>query len=407
MTRRLIKVKAIADGENLKCAWEPDGAFGGINITASMSGLKKWSESIRDRLNEFVMDYVGGHIDFNAPTGRQNCKVHLKELAKFGNNLYKILTDDLDHSQSPTTMKAWLGKFGDDCQINFLVPDGIHIPWGLIYSDDPDGLDTGEEGEPRIEDYGNFWGIKHSASSVYSTLPPPSDPTNRIASDSFSLLPTLNKGVFDTAYDCLDAVEQGIVDGFWKQTCVPVYNGDELSVAWQRLSKGSGILYFYCHANETSLELSKTEVLTAEDLRIALDEVPGLTSVNLAFFNGCSTAIGPQRQREYGRSFMGILKHLNFRGYIGTEAKVPDVFALRFGFDFLLNFLHGDRSLSDTMSHLRVKHWPLSLVYTMHCDPLVEISRSTAPGHPDRLSDDNFSLGQVGSDTLGSALEAA
>lgn len=407
MTRNLIRVWAIADGDNLKCSWVPDGSFGTINISASLSGMKKWAKSIRDQLNEFVLDYVEGRISFETPEGRATGKAHLKALAKFGNNLYKTLTDDLENNHSSDSMREWLGKFGKDCQINFLVPDGIHIPWGLIYSDDYRVLDTGKEGEPRIEDYSDFWGIKHSASSVYSTLPPPSDPTNRIASDSFNLLPTFNKEVFQTAYGCLEDSERGLVDDFWQHTRIPVYNVNDLNVAWQVASKGSGILYFYCHANETSLELSTTEILTPEDLRITLDEMPELTSVNLAFFNGCSTVIGPDGQREPGRSFMGILKHLKFRGYIGTEAKVPDVFALRFGFDFLMNFLHGERSLSDTMSHLRVKHWPLSLVYTMHCDPLVVISRNAASSHPDRLSDDNFSLGQVGSTTLGSALEAA
>jgi hypothetical protein len=52
------------------------------------------------------------------------------------------------------------------------------------------------------------------------------------------------------------------------------------------------------------------------------------------------------------------------------------------------------------MNHLRRKHWPLSLLYTINCDPLVAISRTSVPVFPDRLSDDNFSLDRIGSNLL-------
>ena len=49
----------------------------------------------------------------------------------------------------------------------------------------------------------------------------------------------------------------------------------------------------------------------------------------LVFVNGCCTATG-----HADGGFLEATGMQGFYGFIGTEANVPDVFALRFGLDF-------------------------------------------------------------------------
>jgi hypothetical protein len=46
---------------------------------------------------------------------------------------------------------------------------------------------------------------------------------------------------------------------------------------------------------------------------------------------------------------------------------VPDIFALRFGLDFLYYFFCKGWNVSRIMDHLRTEHWPLGLIYSTYC----------------------------------------
>lgn len=402
----LIRVHTFKNDSDLDCHWSSSLEVGTRVISASIAGLRNWSRELRKQLSLFVNDFKDQNkIDIKNGVGIGLSREHLKKLAQLGNKLYQVLCSDMKGPMTPELMRVWLDHTrkemltkGDSCHINFMVPDRVHIPWGLVYDADPDSLNIDDTTPPQIDEYGDFWGIKFNTSSVHSTIRARINP-DRLPGETFYLLPAINEMAYTKAYSVLSTVERSFADIFWLETNQPLSSGHQLKEAWKKLSNENGILYFYCHADGSTIELSDTESLSAEELLIVLLRKRS-PSVNLAFFNGCATATGPDRQSGEERGFMEIMNQLGFRGYIGTEAKIPDVFALRFGFDFLFYFLHGNGCLLDAMNHLRRKHWPLSLLYTINCDPLVALSRMSVPVFPDKLSDENFSLDRVGSNLL-------
>ena len=56
-------------------------------------------------------------------------------------------------------------------------------------------------------------------------------------------------------------------------------------------------------------------------------------------------------------------------GFIGTEAKIPDVFALRFANAFLTRLIYSGKKAITVMNELRGDFWPLSLAYNLSCQP--------------------------------------
>lgn len=409
MSNHLIKVEIIVNDNELDCHWSLGMEVGAYLISANLAGVKYWSSKVRECLNQFVSDYKTPEaIDVKERKGIRLYREHLQQLATAGNALYRALCDDSKHTTTPEEMRDWLratrrrlADRGDSCFITFMVPDNVHVPWGLIYDADPAKLSMDDTELPTMEEYEDFWCIKFGASSVHSTIPLQAIP-GTLPGESFQLLSAINQSVYGRAYSVMPGVEQAFVETFWGETNIQgVFSEHQLREAWSQINRENGILYFYCHANGTTIELSETEPLSAEELHVVLLRAKRSPSVNLAFFNGCNTAIGPDKQTgENGRSFMEIIKALEFRGYIGTEAKIPDVFALRFGFDFLFYFLNGNGCLLEAMGYLRRKHWPLSLVYTINCDPLIALSRKGVLAFPDRLSDDNFSTDRIGSNLL-------
>lgn len=403
---RLVKVKVLPNDPELTLEWASVSEAGVPLIYAvGLNWVEQRAEIIRKQLNLFIIDFTNGNISFRERRGFRRCREHLQKLAKYGSTMYLALTEDArgEPPWSQERMNEWLADRGEDVTVSFAVPSNLYIPWGLLYNGDPEKLVV-DDTEPRIEEYEDFWCVKYRASSYHANLPLMA--SSALAGESFRLLSAVNNDVFEKAYEVLPEAEQGTAKWFWgEESKLPVaYDRVKLKEEWQKVSSDSGILYFYCHANGTKIEFSRDETVTAEQLHLDLRRDPRHRCVNLAFFNGCNTVVGPDvKSGDTGQSFAEILRMLRFRGHVGTEAKIPDVFALRFGFDFLFYFLHGKGSLLDAMSSLRRKHWPISLVYSIHCDPLVSIARQAPPEFPEQFSEENFSLDRVGSNLLTAA----
>ena len=93
--------------------------------------------------------------------------------------------------------------------------------------------------------------------------------------------------------------------------------------------------------------------------------------------NGCQTAIGAPN-KAFDDGFMEVTGQLGFCGFIGTEAKIPDLFAMRFAADFFFHLLYDEMTVGEIMDKLRRDHWPLGLVYSSCCHPLFRIRRATS-----------------------------
>jgi len=126
------------------------------------------------------------------------------------------------------------------------------------------------------------------------------------------------------------------------------------------------LLYFFGHASGTALAFDKNDLLTMDVFpEILKRKPPADRPACMVFLNDCHTAIGDDKNG----GFLQATAYGGFCGFVGTEAEVPDVFALRFANAFLVRLLYTGSRAIEVMHELRSDYWPLSLAYNLSCHP--------------------------------------
>lgn len=255
------------------------------------------------------------------------------------------------------------------------------LPWGLLYVGDV------KSGFEPSWDY--FLGFRH----LIEQLPLMVDfvaQTTQIASDQPSLV------VSTTVNGAIDAEMQfDVVAGhqaFWEETAgtragLRVVRRDgakEVLAALADVHDEAQFLYFYCHATAPALGTDRrigAAALTLADGQITLTdlwlEAPSREKLNgrpVVFINACGTQ---QLSPLFYQGFVPYFIAKGARGVIGTECKVPALFAAEWGRDFFTLFLEG-QTLAETLLALRRAFLdkygnPLGLVYGIHGDGDVRI----------------------------------
>ncbi len=320
----------------------------------------------------------------------------LRTLAKAGNDLYKAL---FQANAEAEIVKKWLSDLPKPFRIHFIVESGVYIPWGLIY--DRETISTDEcLDDFKIDKYKDFWCLKYSVSALYSPQIRPTSTDGKISGGRIQILPVFHKGVYSEVIPDLDESEQDAIKHIFSNFYEfeePIFSKEHFFTYWnefQDTSDTDTLIYFCCHADEISFALDAEDCITIKDLNIELDVKKN--STNFMFLNGCSTAVGKNE-----RGFLEATAKESFYGFIGTESKVPDVFAIRFGLDFILTFLYSGKPVYEIIGNLRRKHWPLSLIYSIYCHPLLTISPSPENEYPVNFEHNkNFSLERLGSNEL-------
>lgn len=275
-------------------------------------------------------------------------------LAESGIAEADIVRDDLANKQ---------GAF----RVLVKVDHRIHVPWGLIYDTSPEALGEGT----TIDDFADFWSVKHLLTTVHYRVPVHPLPPDR---DRFQVLPVLNKDSFDAALEAVSQDERTTIAELLGAPTRAAFSADEFQRRWKAATTEIGLVYFYCHADGTRLALGVTDQIDIDQLALmSRARERGQRQTCLFFLNGCGTALG-----SAGGGFLEATVYPGFCGFIGTEAKVPDVFALRFGAAFLHEFLYGGQPIYEIMALLRRQHWPLSLLYGVYGHPLLCLP----PGDP-------------------------
>lgn len=378
---QVIVVKIAADGEkDLKIVW-PNPFRDGKDYVYSIhiAPLRDHALSIRKLLERMVRSETeqGG-----AATAQL-----LFDIAQEGYELYlglfgatsgaAVAEEVRDRLRAATEE---LAARGGRYLIMFKVEDTIHIPWGLIYDSKP--VRRGAEGPaaPTPADYSDFWCIKYDASALNKKITLPAL-QEAIPDDYFRILSVVNRSALMKAARLLPRVERL---SLWKSVRwitrefefrEPVFQKERLFDYWRSNRDKVSFLCFYGHANEKILSLGPGEDLPMNDFFTKLmrsdatPEKPGC----VVFLNGCLTAVG--RDNE---GFLQVTGREGFCGFIGTETVIPDLFALRFGIEFVTTFLNKEQRIYEIMRALREKYWPLSLSYSTCCYPLKYIENSAA-----------------------------
>jgi len=139
------------------------------------------------------------------------------------------------------------------------------------------------------------------------------------------------------------------------------------------------ILYLFCHAvaagltgdgpDASCLVLSGDERITLGDLNLEAPTTVQLAGSPLVFINACESA---ELSPLFYDGFVPYFMAKGARGVIGTECKIPALFAAEWATSFFDKFLDGG-SLGEVFLRMRRDFFeqhgnPLGLIYGIHCD---------------------------------------
>jgi hypothetical protein len=350
--------------------------------------LEKMATEVRKALEALVADGLN-----NKFAQKTKC---LNALADKGGDLrdaiFRKSTEGDGGAGDPEKIRARLAELRakDQVQLNFNVPSGVHYPWGLAF-DTP--IDAQPKPDGNLGVFENFWALKYRHSTTYvgiddygldtpvSSLSVVSVESPVVMDRVDGYLAELKKNLQELALQKLEEVHKVRIE--LQDRFQVITKRDELFQKWQQIKDQVVLVHFYCHADGAQLSLG---ILDEQQIKVTafqkeLKRIPGGKSVPcLVFMNGCLTAIGDPKD-----GFLEATGSSGYCGFIGTETKIPDVFALRFGMAFLHEFLKGV-SVVEVMDRLRRKHWPLGLAYSTYCYPSISVSPAAPLGDLDEVN---------------------
>jgi hypothetical protein len=281
----------------------------------------------------------------------------------------------------------------DEAVLHVTIDRKIYIPWGLVYEGDPEVL-SDDAADTSIEKFGAFWCHKYQVSTLYNRIRHTVVQKPRMATEA-RIMKLVNQSAWAKAHLGLSHLEQQFIANMFRAT--DISSSAAFKKAW-RTEKGcldTDLLYFFGHASGTALAFGKGDVLTMQDFPVILRRSPPAAHpACLVFLNGCHTAIGSSNEG----GFLEATAHPGFCGFVGTEAEVPDIFALRLANAFIGELLYIGSTAINAMKKVRRDYWPLSLAYSLSCHPdfrfiSVETMGTTLPAP-------NFSTDAVGSNRV-------
>jgi hypothetical protein len=258
-----------------------------------------------------------------------------------------------------------------------IVAENFPIPWGLLY--------FGETHSKSTLDWSNFLGMRHIIEQIPRQANMLVDDCV-IMSNNPSLSVSLNLNTSIDEQMKFDGVARQIKD--WSQRSISSEGEMELTqrgtkadllTALSTLSNDQ-LMYFYCHANtydpsesrdpgSSFITLTNHERITLADLKREAPMRDTLPGNPLIFLNACESAeISP----EFYDGFVPYFMAKGARGVVGTECKMPALFATEWAMLFFPRFLGGD-PLSELFLELRQEFCkqhnnPLGLLYTVYCN---------------------------------------
>ncbi len=319
----------------------------------------------------------------------------LRELARGGHRLYKTFfnakggaasQEVVEKIRDNVYVKGQRGRLN----IGFFVAPRIYIPWALMF----------EDLEPKIHcegiaAYEACWGLKHGIATIYDCLASPLELSPRYDAGTFDTLCAADGSVIAKATSNLDPLssEASLFGWLEQKYGPPVVTSQSLLLEWKSRRNRLGLLYFYCHANQTNIGFSERDVLDTIDFKTDYKKSENAPRC-LVFLNGCHTAAGEERG-----GFLEATGREGFCGFVGAETTLPFMFAHRFG-AALISALYRGSPLVEIVSDLRRRHWPLSLVYGLYAYPFLQITPDANSAIPHVVPTGNYSSSAPGTDLL-------
>ncbi|QGF23477.1 CHAT domain-containing protein [Raineyella fluvialis] len=301
----------------------------------------------------------------------------LRTLAKAGGRLFRKL---FFHPQAGSDAKA-LGNYlraeAIDAQALLtlqVVDKEAAIPWALLY--------VGDVSDDATLDWDYFLGLRHLIEQV------PLGPLLRGRTLKISSTPELTVGLNLNLRVGPDLVNSRVQEHQQRWQHLPSQR-KRLSLrprttrtavleALKDPSNGDQIVYFYCHAvaqgrnddtGRAAITMEPNSPLTLDDLNDNAGVSLRLPKQPLVFINACESA---DLTPLFYTGFVPYFLSRGARGVIGTQSKMPGLFAIRFAEAFFDRLFDGqpigEAMLATRRDFLDRYRNPLGLLYAVHCD---------------------------------------
>ena len=307
----------------------------------------------------------------------------LENIASAGERLKNTLFKN-SSSASRLTQKLVGSTVGIPSCTFYHTADSIHIPWGLLFDRPKSGRSPADwETLSDTELADGFWCKKFDLTSLYTSS------NSTTAAPDAGRLQLEDKYILGLIHMRARLLAVGSdVSAPWLDVSWPkesMFTNSSLRPRIEdRLNKTEPILlYFFGHSSNGELHIddSHEPVLTPSQLR-GLCADPR-TRPGIFILNGCGTFAtqvveGNDLTTGIRLNWPSVINECGFHGLVGTEAKVPTRFAWALGRDLLYLMLVRGLSPAIALRELRSKHWPLSLLYGLYCDPRIAFSSTVA-----------------------------
>lgn len=315
----------------------------------------------------------------------------LRVLAKAGFTLYRLLFHHPAADRQCKEIGDWLCRQARDPALVLdlqVIGTSFPVPWALLY--------LAERWDDATLDWDGFLGMRH----VVEQIPLQNDMglvDGRIEEADDGLSVSLNLNLDIDRQMSLDVVQRQAA--YWDTLAAsrPTLRvtrrttGAALLGALGDPRTDDEILYLYCHAtavgldgaggpNASSLRLDADTSLTLQDLNLYADTDRKLAGHPLVFINACESAdLSPL----FYNGFVPYFMSKGARGVIGTECKMPALFAAEWARAFFDALLAG-KPLGDTVLALRRSFLsdhgnPLGLLYGLHCNADTQVVPAVTP----------------------------
>jgi hypothetical protein len=306
----------------------------------------------------------------------------LKQLAQLGRTLFKRLMDPASDQPEVRQRFQELARISDQIRHDFkiiLETDQLFVPWGFAFSGEVNDLPKQEQLELSLADMKGFWLSRFNISVTYggtSAFPRQRKTSIRKLFALHEVMFTEAKQLLKKEYpDCFERLEK-----LEDENMTPVMDWDSFREAWAAVgSEHDSVLYLYGHSNGQRIELRERNEqgldpkfdLSAADLIEFKKDQPG-ESAAIFLFNGCRTAAPGSNSEDVpiSANFLKATRERGYFGFIGTEAEVTNVFACRYGTEFLWRLYQEGRSVGEAFDDLlqSEKLFPQNLLYACYAD---------------------------------------
>lgn len=304
----------------------------------------------------------------------------LRELAFSGFRLFQAIFDGPQAAPALREVGRWLREtLSRDVTTLQVVSSGFPVPWPLLHL-----VDRFDAGSLSWDD---FIGMRHVVEHLPLVQIDVAPPAVAIASEPALAVRTIYNDGIDEQMPSHPVAGQR---AYWTSRGVRLTEGSTADhLVRDALAAGAPdqVLYLFCHAtasdqdpDDARLILTGSESVSLGDLWVHAPREDQLAGRPLVFLNACESA---ELSPSFYDGFVPYFLTKGARGVIGTECKIPGLFAGEWAKAFFDELFAG-RPLGEAVLELRRRFLtdhnnPFGLLYGVHADADTVVTPALPP----------------------------